>query len=105
MEDVAAGQANHLLQIPRTEDLLVEDDVPEVRDVFLDGVDDGLRERFAAVRPLAVANVYGAYWMKHDMMCFPGGARVGSTVDGMHMSMNGRWEKSPYFASSYAFSM
>ena len=54
---------------------------------------------------LPLRNVYGAYWMKHDMMCFPGGARVGSTVDGMHMSMNGRWEKSPYFASSYAFSM
>src|SRR5207237_8218671 len=50
-------------------------------------------------------NVYGAYWMKQDMMCFPGGARVGSKGDGTHMSMNGRWEKSPYFASSYAFSM
>ena len=33
----------------------MEDDVPEVRDVFLDRVDDGLREGFAAVWPSAVA--------------------------------------------------
>src|SRR2546427_10161513 len=49
--------------------------------------------------------LYGAYWMKQDMMCFPGGARVGASVEGTHMSTYGRCEEAPYFASSYAFSM
>ena len=46
------------------------------------------------------ASVYGAYCTKHDMMCLPGGATDGSVSVGITMSMYGRRENSPYFASS-----
>src|SRR6185437_5589305 len=50
-------------------------------------------------------SLYGAYCTKHDMTCFPGGATVGSSSDGMTISMYGWRENVPYFASSYALSM
>src|SRR5579863_723758 len=50
-------------------------------------------------------NLYGAYCTKQDITCFPGGATEGSVSDGMTMSIYGRREKFPYFASSYALSM
>src|SRR2546423_3625475 len=50
-------------------------------------------------------SLYGAYCTKHDITCLPGGATEGSVSDGMTMSMYGRLEKWPYFASSYARSM
>src|SRR5215510_991620 len=50
-------------------------------------------------------NLYGAYCTKHDITCLPGGATDGSVRLGMTMSMYGRREKRPYFASSYARSM
>src|SRR3990170_4946263 len=40
--------------------------------------------------------VYGAYWTNMDMICFPGGATLGSRVEGMQTSMKGRREKSPH---------
>ena len=48
---------------------------------------------------------YGAYCTKHDRMCLPGGATDGSVSVGITMSMYGRREYRPYFASSYARSM
>src|SRR5687767_15945024 len=48
---------------------------------------------------------YGAYCTKQDMTCFPGGATDGSVRLGMTMSIYGRFEYRPYFASSYARSM
>src|SRR6476620_12224992 len=50
-------------------------------------------------------SLYGAYCTKHDITCFPGGATDGSVSDGITMSIYGRREKLPYFASSYARSM
>src|SRR5690606_21542801 len=47
----------------------------------------------------------GAYCTKHDITCLPGGATVGSLSEGMTMSMYGRRENRPYFASSNARSM
>src|SRR5688500_20189099 len=49
--------------------------------------------------------LYGAYWTKHDITCLPGGATEGSVRLGITMSMYGRREKRPYFASSYARSI
>src|SRR5579885_953659 len=46
------------------------------------------------------ANLYGAYCTKQDSTCLPGGATDGSVRDGITMSMYGRLEKCPYFASS-----
>src|SRR5882724_506303 len=51
------------------------------------------------------ASLYGAYCTKHDITCFPGGATDGSVKVGITMSMYGRRENFPYFASSYARSM
>src|SRR5215467_15045118 len=51
------------------------------------------------------ASLYGAYCTKHDSTCFPGGATDGSVKLGITMSTYGRFEKCPYFASSYARSM
>src|SRR5689334_15747076 len=48
---------------------------------------------------------YGAYWTKHDITCFPGGATEGSVRLGMTMSIYGRPENRPYLASSYARSI
>src|SRR5438128_5255174 len=59
--------------------------------------------RFSSHVP--VASAYGAYCTKHERMCLPGGATDGSVSVGITMSMYGRLEKSPYFASSYARSM
>src|SRR5439155_9287958 len=56
--------------------------------------------RFASVQP--PFNAYGAYCTKIDITCLPGGAMPGSIIDGNTMSMYGRRENSPYFASSYA---
>src|SRR5215470_3239914 len=50
-------------------------------------------------------SLYGAYCTKHDMTCFPGGATEGSVSVGITMSIYGRVDQCPYFASSYAFSM
>src|SRR5882724_11801101 len=50
-------------------------------------------------------SLYGAYCTKHDITCFPGGATEGSVKLGITISMYGRREKFPYFASSYARSM
>src|SRR6476660_3538000 len=50
-------------------------------------------------------SLYGAYCTKHERMCLPGGATDGSVSVGITMSMYGRRENSPYFASSYARSM
>src|SRR2546422_172004 len=47
----------------------------------------------------------GAYCMRTDITCFPGGARSGSTMVGTVTSRNGAVEGFPYFASSYALSM
>ncbi|MND03300.1 hypothetical protein D3C83_230600 [compost metagenome] len=46
--------------------------------------------------------VDGAYCTKHDITCLPGGAMPGSIIDGRMMSMYGRFENEPYFASSNA---
>src|SRR5215469_6966562 len=51
------------------------------------------------------ASLYGAYCTKHDITCLPGGATEGSVSDGITISIYGRREKFPYFASSYARSM
>src|SRR6266576_5158743 len=56
--------------------------------------------RFASVQP--PLSLYGAYCTKIDMTCFPGGAMPGSIIEGNTMSIYGRRENSPYFASSYA---
>ncbi len=45
-------------------------------------------------------SLYGAYWTKMDITCFPGGASEGSINVGIMTSMYGLLEKSPYFASS-----
>ncbi len=50
------------------------------------------------------ASSYGAHCTKQLMTCLSGGAIDGSTRVGIIMSMNGRREKWPYFASSYASS-
>src|SRR5215472_18034853 len=50
-------------------------------------------------------SLYGAYCTKHDITCLPGGATEGSVSDGITISIYGRREKFPYFASSYARSM
>ena len=64
-------------------------------------VDDRVAERLALGRPSPPSlRWYGAYCTKHDMTCLPGGAIDGSIIDGMTMSMYGRRENSPYFASS-----
>src|SRR3972149_940651 len=47
-------------------------------------------------------NSVGAYWTKHVIVCFPGGATLGSRTLWYWVSMNGWLEKAPYFASSYA---
>src|SRR5438874_12736237 len=60
--------------------------------------------RFASSQ-VPCANLYGAYCTKHDITCFPGGATDGSVKLGITMSMYGRREKFPYFASSYARSI
>src|SRR5689334_16598322 len=49
--------------------------------------------------------LYGAYCTKHDITCLPGGATDGSVKLGITISMYGRREKRPYFASSYARSI
>src|ERR1700733_12022811 len=46
------------------------------------------------------ASSYGAYWQNIDMRCFPGGATVGSTADGIVHSTIGLAENRPYLASS-----
>ena len=46
--------------------------------------------------------VIGAYWQKIDITCWPGGAMLGSIIEGMTTSMYGRRENDPCFASSYA---
>src|SRR6266545_4779037 len=54
VEDVASGESDHLFEVPRAQDLPVEDDLPDVRDVLLDRVEDRLPEFIAAVRPAPV---------------------------------------------------
>src|SRR5438445_11763784 len=51
------------------------------------------------------ASLYGAYCTKQESTCLPGGATDGSVRLGITMSIYGRREKWPYFASSYARSM
>jgi hypothetical protein len=92
---------NVALDVERRQHLPVQDDVPDVRRVLGDGVDDRVAERLALLVPVAVLQVsYGAYCTKHDITCLPGGATDGSVSDGMTMSMYGRRENRPYFASS-----
>jgi glycogen debranching enzyme len=43
--------------------------------------------RSAAVHVRPSLRWYGAYWTKHDITCFPGGAIDGSTSVGMMQSM------------------
>src|SRR5437867_3084601 len=47
----------------------------------------------------------GAYWVKMDIRCLPGGATVGSTTEGMVHSSMGDFDHWPYFASSKERSM
>src|SRR6266705_1428544 len=51
VEDVPARQADHLLEVPRAEDLPVQDDLPQIRDVLLDRVEDRLSELLAPLFP------------------------------------------------------
>src|SRR6185437_7274482 len=48
---------------------------------------------------------YGADCTKHDITCVPGGATEGSVSDGITISIEGRREKVPYLAASYARSI
>jgi hypothetical protein len=101
---------NVALDVERRQHLPVQDDVADVRRVLRDGVDHGVAERVAVVVPVerppcSSFRWYGAYCTKHDITCLPGGATDGSVSDGITMSMYGRREKRPYFASSYACSM
>src|SRR5579863_4234073 len=50
-------------------------------------------------------SAYGAYWQNIDMRCWPGGATLESTDDGIVHSTIGFVDIAPYFASSYARSM
>ena len=61
--------------------------------------------RLASSQTAPSARWYGAYCTKQLITCLPGGAIVGSTSVGMMMSMYGRADGRPYFASSYARSM
>src|SRR2546428_14121287 len=54
MEDVPARQADHLLEVPGAQHLPMEDDLPEVRDVLLEGVEDRVPERIAPFLPRAL---------------------------------------------------
>ena len=56
--------------------------------------------RLSSQVPRLGSSWYGAYWTKQLMTCLPGGAIVGSTRVGMIMSMYGRRDQWPYFASS-----
>src|SRR5213594_2949038 len=55
--------------------------------------------------PSPSASLYGAYCTKQESTCLPGGATDGSVRLGITISIYGRREKWPYFASSYARSM
>src|SRR5207245_5334411 len=55
VEDVAARQPDHLLEVPRAEELAVEDDVADARDVLLDRVEDRLAEFVAALFPCSLS--------------------------------------------------
>ena len=101
VEDVALGQPELALEVERRQHLPVQDDVADVRRELRDRVDDGVAERLALARPRCVPRRwYGAYCTKHDIMCLPGGATDGSVSVGITMSMYGRRENRPYFASS-----
>ena len=93
---------NVALDVERRQHLAVEDDVADVRRVLGDRVDDRVAERLALRRPSVARRVrwYGAYCTKHDITCLPGGATDGSVSVGITMSMYGRLENAPYFASS-----
>src|SRR2546427_7514293 len=51
VEDVAAREPNHLLEVPRAEELAVEGDGPDARDVLLHRVEDPLAAFFSALLP------------------------------------------------------
>ena len=51
VEDVALGEADYLLQVPGGDEVLVQDRFAQARHVLLEGVDDGLAEGLAFVRP------------------------------------------------------
>ena len=51
MENIAANEAEYLLQVERTEDLPVDDAALEPRRVAVDGVDHQVGNRLAAVIP------------------------------------------------------
>src|SRR5207249_2967969 len=55
VEDVPARQADHLLEVPGAQHLSVEDDLPEVRDVLLKGVEDRFPEGLASFLPRALS--------------------------------------------------
>src|SRR6476661_4139398 len=57
LEDVAFRQSPLTLQIERGDYLAMADDVPDVRGVLRDGVDDRVAERLAMVVPRAFAQV------------------------------------------------
>ena len=63
------------------------------------------RSRCSSHVPSPSASLYGAYCTKQESTCLPGGATDGSVRLGITMSIYGRREKWPYFASSYARSM
>jgi hypothetical protein len=45
-------------------------------------------------------SLYGKYWMNIDIRCWPGGATLGSTDEGIVHSRIGSAEGRPYLASS-----
>ena len=54
LKDVAFGQTPLTLEVERRDDLTVADDVPDVRRVFRQRVDDSVAERLALIVPRAL---------------------------------------------------
>src|SRR5579875_3982003 len=71
MEDVAAGDADVLFDVRRSENLHVLDGVPDVRRVLGEGVDDVLADLVATAGPITFGQIVGSVLHEEGHRVFP----------------------------------
>src|SRR5262249_47193558 len=91
VENVSAGEPEHLLQVEWAQSLAADDACFEPRCIAIDGFDHQIRHRLPLIVLWAPpAGNWGATgWQNGLARCPPAGASVSSKVDGITISMMG----------------